>query len=137
MQRLYEKTGVMGKKGKAAVLVAGVGTGFGTGYRAGKKEAETGEKESVASKLLPGAVVLTPNTPALVSEAAASKRGIKLMKEAGASKNVIKHAKRGYTYSYGTYALAPAIALTASYGSHALGKLAGKAVKKHKEKKDK
>ena len=55
----------------------------------------------------------------LVSEAAASRKGIKLLKQNGASKKVIKDAKTNLSGAFGTYATQ--VAANAGVGQIAKG----------------
>lgn len=70
---------------------------------------ERGEEERKILKHSGWATPLVTYSPTLVSEAAASKKGLKLLKKAGASKELMKASKKNLGAAFGTYATAAAI----------------------------
>ena len=123
------------KPGRAA----SVGIGFVSGYNAEKKK-EKGEKESAINKLSPGAVAISSELPVIISEAAASRRGIKELKNLGASKGYLRYAKKAYRHGLGTYLTVGALTnLGLAYGSRETGTIARRLknkIAKNKKKDD-
>lgn len=125
-----------GKFGISAGTIVGGVTGYKSGLKAAKLEAE-GKKEKtwdkVKSVVIPAAMV----SPVLISEAAASRHGIKLLKEAGASKEALKTAKRSLGKAWGSYAAMGSTGAITGAGSRAVGKAVGrKRYEKKKEEED-
>ena len=111
--------------------LAGLTTGIISGIKA-EKAKQRGEKESKLNRLAPIAVPLALSTPLFIAEGAASKKGLKLLKESGASDALIKDAKRRLGAAYSSY--------LAKAGKNALsgefGRVIGKGYVKVKSKKD-
>lgn len=77
--------------------------GKASGKSKARKE-EAGEKENKVGKAAPIAAPLLVSTPGLVSEAAASRKGLKMLKESGASKEMMKKSNKALGHAFGTYA---------------------------------
>lgn len=111
--------------------LAGLTTGIASGIRA-EKAKQKGEKESKLNRLAPVTVPLALSAPLLIAEGAASKKGLKLLKESGASDALMKDAKGRLGAAYSTY--------LAKAGKNALsgevGRVIGKGYVKVKSKKD-
>lgn len=115
--KAYLKTG--GSIGGATIPgLAGIASGIYSGKAKAKREKE-GKKEGKISKHSGWAVPVALSAPMLVSEAAASRKGIKLLKQSGASKKVIKDAKKNLSGAFGTYATQ--VAANAGVGQIAKG----------------
>ena len=98
----------------------GITSGLLSGIKAGRDE-KKGKKESVLNKLAPYAVPLAYKSPTLVSEFEASRQGMKLLKQAGASKGYRKAAGKTMGAAFGTYA-----STLAAYGARQVGKVIGR-----------
>lgn len=117
--RHYFKEKGAGKIGKAAhkgykytggalshMAVSPVSAHF-AGKASGKSKARKEENEEKESKLGKAAPIATPllvSTPGLVSEAAASRKGMKMLRKAGASKEMLKKSNKTLGHAFGTYA---------------------------------
>ena len=77
--------------------------GYKSGVKAQKLKAE-GKKESAWNKHRAWAVPVAMAAPMLVAEAAASKKGLNLMKSHGANKELLKASKKRLGSAWGTYA---------------------------------
>ena len=101
--KIYEKTGGSLVNGYIAPAATGVTAGIITGKRKARKE-DKGEKESIVNKHASWVAPIIASSPMLISEAAASRHGIKSLKEAGASKEYIKGARKSLGTAFGIYA---------------------------------
>lgn len=106
----------------------GVGllTGFASGYNQTKNDDDSKVKKLAA---------YTPtmiNAPMILEEADASRRGLKLMRNAGASKAQLMAGRKSLGLALGTYMIRPA----AQIGMTAVGRVAGKTVGKMAKKKE-
>ena len=110
--------------------------GLASGINAGRKEAK-GEKEGIVSKtsiLAPLAI----KTPQLVSEFEASRQGMKMLKNASASKKYRKLAGKSLASMLGTYAADALTPVALGYGARQVGRLIGKKIGREElEKKNK
>lgn len=113
----------------------GITSGLLSGIKAGRDE-KKGKKESVLNKLAPYAVPLAYKSPTLVSEFEASRQGMKLLKQAGASKGYRKAAGKTLGAAFGTYASTLAAPLLAAYGARQVGKVVGRNTVRNNKKKD-
>ena len=105
----------LGTKNHANLTIAsGAAAGVASGINKARKEAK-GEKESTANKLSPALTSLAVSAPMLVAEAAASKHGMKLIKNAGATRRYQKAARKDMIKAWGTYAGVPAISTGLGY----------------------
>lgn len=86
------------KNGKTISFVNGIHSGIKA-----EKAKQEGKKESKWNRAKSIAVPLAITAPMLVSEAAASKKGIELLKNSGASKELLKESKKRLAEAYGTY----------------------------------
>lgn len=77
--------------------------GYKSGVKAQKLKAE-GKKESAWNKHRAWAVPVAMVAPMLVAEAAASKKGLNIMKSHGANKELLKASKKRLGSAWGTYA---------------------------------
>lgn len=81
--------------------------GVVAGIRSGRKKAEAekeGKEESKLNRHSAWGTSLAVQTPGLISEAAASKYGLNVLKKAGASKKYLKASKKNLLGAFGTYA---------------------------------
>lgn len=108
------------------------------GYHSGiksEKDKEKGKKETVWNKVrsvaVPGALV----APQLIAEGSASVKGLKLMKEAGASKELINDARGDLASAFGTYAVRALLPIAAGYAGRLVGKGVARLKRKRKDKK--
>ena len=95
------------------------------GYKTEKKRSE-GRKTSLWEKAAPVAIPVAAVSPLLIAEGAASLKGLKMMKEAGASKELLKQSKKRLGNAWGTYAAGSLKPLFAS----GAGGMAGRALAK-------
>ena len=100
--KLYDKMGGSLRSASYAPITASI-AGKITGKRKARKE-EEGEKESAINKHAAWVAPIVTTSPMLVSEIAASRHGIKSLKESGASKNYIKNSRKNLGKAFGTYA---------------------------------
>lgn len=134
--KAYKKLGGMASFTRHSPLAA-VGAGVTSGVVKAKKE-EKGKKEGKLNKVLPYLAPTAVTAPGLVSEVAASHKGLKMLKEAGATKKDLRAARKnlaGAALSYGTIA-----AMNAGLGGiskHVAYKATKKVEEKKKEKKNK
>ena len=87
---------------------AGYAAGRASGKRAAKAEIE-GKKESKLNRHLSWAAPLAVQGSGLIAEAAASRKGIKMMKASGASKEMIRKAKKNLGAAWATYGASAAM----------------------------
>ena len=99
--------------------------GARSGYKTEKKRSE-GRKTSFWEKAAPVAIPVAAVSPLLIAEGAASLKGLKMMKEAGASKELLKQSKRRLGDAWGTYAAGSLKPLFAS----GAGAMSGRALAK-------
>ncbi len=106
---------LLSQKRVAGVLAAA------NGYSLGRKVAENEGKQTktdVARRLMPAALV----APVILSEAAASRRGLKMLKAAGASSATMSKARRSLGGALGTYVGEGLVTTAIGEGSYHLGK---------------
>lgn len=106
------------------------------GKKAARAEAE-GKKTSTWNKIGSAVVPLALSTPVLVSEAAASRKGLQLLKEAGASKKTLELSKGQLKNAYNTYLANSAAQAVGGLVTRQLGKAHELKKIRKKEKKDK
>ena len=130
--KLY-RIGSLGMTGAGSVA-SGV-IGYKSGLKAAKLESE-GKKEKTWDKIKSVAIPAAMVAPVLVAEGAASRHGIKLLKEAGASKEALKGAKKNLGKAWGTYAAKGAVPVVTGAGARAIGKSVGRERYGKKEEED-
>lgn len=112
---------------------------FANGYQSGKiakRKEDKGEKEGTFNKIRTAALPTAAAAPMLVTEADASIQGMKMLKKAGASKALRRHAGKTLLGAGLTYAGIAGAGIGAGYLGRAVGKRAeAKKLKKEKEKK--
>ena len=122
-----------------AASPAGAFVGGGLGFKSGLKKAKlesVGEKESKFNRIQ-GLTPAIISTPMLISEAAASRKGLQLLKKAGASKESLAAAKKNLTNAWKTYGGVTLGSTAISEGSRGIGYGAGKiAYRKNRKNKD-
>lgn len=109
------------------------------GFRRGKNSVYTDEdgkikirrRKALKSAAVSGIMV----APLLGAEAAASVKGLRTMKKLGASKELLKAARRDLGNAYGTYATWAAKPVMSELGGHGIGVAYGVAREKSKNKK--
>jgi hypothetical protein len=99
-------------------------TGVVSGYRGAKQKDETG-KESILNKVAPYSVSLA-STPLLSSEAAASIKGLKLLKKYGADKATMSKARNSLLLNGSTYLTGALVPIATAKVGREVGKLAYK-----------
>ena len=124
----------LGTSNKANVLYAA--SGFKNGLKSAKAKAE-GKKEKTWDKIKSVAVPALVSAPMLITEASATGKGLKMLKNAGASKESMKQAKKALGAAYGAYALQAGGSIASGYTGRLLGKAVGKKKYKNKEEKNK
>ena len=119
------------KHSTAASSIHG-GAGFAAGLYNGSREDKKDESKALkwGTRILPTAAY----APILLYEGAASIKGHKLLKEIGLSKKARKLADKHNLLAFGTYTTTPLRYTVDNEIGYQLGKLAGKQVKKHKNK---
>lgn len=96
--------------------------------------ARKGKKEGLISKHSSWAVPVLMNTPTLINEAVASRKGYKVLKDAGATKDQLKNARNTMIGAYGSYASKTIGDVGVGLVSRGLGKLTEKAYYKLKDR---
>ena len=124
----------LGTSNKANVLYAA--SGFKNGLKSAKAKAE-GKKEKTWDKIKSVAVPALVSAPLLITEASATGKGLKMLKNAGASKESMKQAKKALGAAYGTYALRAGGSIASGYAGRLIGKAVGKKKYKNKNKEEK
>lgn len=127
--------------GKTGETVKNIGNGIlaADGFRRGKNSVYTDEDGKIRinkSKALKSAAVSgLMVAPLLGAEAAASIKGLRAMKKLGASKELLKSARRDLGNAYGTYATVAAKPVMSELGGHGIGVAYGVTREKSKNKK--
>ena len=85
-----------------AVGLAEFANGLDSGLRAERNKSQ-GKKQSTFNKIKPYILPIALGTPALVREGMASAKGLKLMKESGASKKLINDSRKHLIRAGATY----------------------------------
>jgi hypothetical protein len=124
------KMGTMGLTGSAVYGAHG----YANGLKAAKMESE-GKKESFGHRIKATGLPALVAAPILITEGAATGKGLKLLKQAGASKRAMKTARKTLGNAYGTYASIAAGNVAAGEGGRLVGKAVGK--KRYKKEKEK
>lgn len=121
-------------KGGVGSVVSGL-TGLAAGYESAKEKEK--ENKNMARLITAGslAVPVLGHAPELGREIAASSKGMKYLKKAGASKEQLKRSRKSMAYALGTYGVGLGKNLIINGG----GQLVGRGVYKlsHKKKNDK
>lgn len=103
----------------------GLVNGFLTGMAAGSIEEarkNRGKKENKIIRHSSWGIPVAAAIPTLVAEGMASRKGLKILKQSGASKEYLKKSRKNLARAWGTYATSTA----ASAGSGEVGRVAGK-----------
>ena len=108
--------------------------GYASGLKAAKMESE-GKKESFGHRIKAAGLPALVAAPMLIAEGAATGKGLKFLKQAGASKGAMKTARKSLGNAYGTYASLAAGNVVAGEGGRLVGKAVGK--KRYKKEKEK
>ena len=106
--------------------------GARSGYKTEKKRSE-GKNVSLWDKTKPFVMPAAIVSPIVIAEGAASLKGLKMMKEAGASKELLKQSKKRLRNAWGTYAAGSLKPITASTA----GAISGRALAKMRNKNNK
>lgn len=106
------------------------GLGLVNGFASGFKEGKTGEKDKKGA-IISYAIPTALNTPMLLEEADASRRGIKMLKASGMKGKSLKDAKKSLAYGFGTYAIRPAAQIAMTGVGRVSGKVVGRLSKKN------
>lgn len=117
-----------------AALPTSATTGLLSGINS-ERLARKGKKEGLISKHSSWAVPVLMNTPILINEAVASRKGYKVLKDAGATKDQLKNARNTMIGAYGSYASRTIGDVGVGLVSRGVGKLAGKSYYKLKDRK--
>ena len=127
---------IQGKTRNSKIVKSSGALGLAAGFASGYHEGKNGESSTI-SKIAPYLIPATLNAPHLIEEADASRRGIKMLKEAGASKPQLKNSKKSLACAFGTYAIQPAAQLAMTGVGRIAGKIVGKAKRRKQEKEEK
>ena len=106
--KAYFKTGGSKLNVRRLQPVAAISAGTMSGWQAAKLEAE-GKKQSKLDRHAGWAMPAALSAPVLVSEGLASRKGLKFLKNSGASRELRRAARKELTGAWGTYAGASAI----------------------------
>lgn len=122
----------------SSMAMSKLGSGLSAlhGFKSGQKTVRnkrSGKKDSTWNKVKSVAVPAALVAPVLIAEGAASIKGYKMMKAAGASKELLKQSRGRLGKAFGTYALPASKPIIAGQ----LGREAGKTYEKSKEPKNK
>lgn len=128
--KLYKALG--SNKTSKRARMAGIVSGYMSGANAAKKEAK-GEKESKLSRHSSWATPVAMSAPMLVAEAAASYKGKKLLRNAGASKQLRRQATKDLTSAWGTYATGTLANAGIAEAARGIGYSVNRKKKKEKE----
>lgn len=121
------------KVGEAGFL----GAGIIHGVKSAKREEEGDLKKARIERrkgIIRSAIIVSPR---LISEAAASRKGMKYLKESGASKDTLKQSRKVLGNAFGTYASQALKPVALEAGGTAIGYGAHKLISKSKKKKEK
>jgi len=121
--------------GKVGSNIGSFGAGFASGFKSAKDKDETG-KSSVLTNLAGYAAPTLLAAPRLIDEGAASIKGMKLLKKAGANDKLIKNARKGLGFAFGSYVVDSATPFLSAAGGRVAGKIAYKLKKKKSKKKE-
>lgn len=130
--------------GKAKKIVKGArytaeGALIGGGFRRGKNSVTTDENGNIKinhkKALKSAAIGGTIAAPLLIAEGAASRQGLQMMREAGASKELMKQSRKILGNAFGTYASKAIHPVMSELGGHELGVAYGIHREKKKSKK--
>ena len=124
--------GIEGKLRDSKLLKRSGAIGLASGFASGYNQTKNSD-DSTIKKIGTYVPIIAINTPVLVEEADASRRGLKLMKKAGATKAQLKASRKTLGYALGTYAISPVAQLAMTGVGRVAGKVAGKQSKKNKE----
>lgn len=119
---------------KLAMSPLGTGLSAIHGFKAGQKTVKNkraGKKDSTWNKVRAAAIPAAMVAPVLIAEGSASLKGLKMMKNAGASKELMKQSRKRLAQAYGTYASKSASPVIAGQ----LGREVGKVYEKSKDPK--
>ena len=114
-------------RNKYTPMASGI-IGFKHGIEAERMKKE-GKEESTLHRVAPTAASALISAPILISEAAASTRGHRMLRNSGASEELLKEAKRTLGKAWGTYGLRAAAPVVTSEG----GRLAGKIYERNRK----
>lgn len=117
-------------------LIGSAVLGLGIGYKNEKKK-QKGKKLNTWDKVEASAIPAALVAPLLISEGAASIKGYKMMKKAGASKELLKQSRKRLGSAFGTYAGQASKPILLSEGGKFIGKSVAKIEKEDSETSDK
>lgn len=112
------------------------GVGFANGLNAERKK-QRGEERNIYNKIGSAAIPLALISPRIMKEAAASKKGLKMMKELGASKELIDQSKKKLGRALNTYTTSSSAPVVSSVLGDVSGRVYGKLTKEKKKKEEK
>ena len=115
-----------GSKLQKNIGAIGLASGFASGYNQTKND-----DNSTIKKVGAYVPVVAINAPVLIEEADASRRGLRLMKNAGASKTQLGRSRKSLAYALGSYAIRPAAQIAMTGVGRVAGKVAGRLSKKN------
>ena len=112
-----------------------LGDGIRRGIKSSKQEEHGDTKKAKRTRRNALLISGLSAAPTLIKEASASRKGIKYLKEAGASKRMLKNSRRELRHAFGTYASNIGIPISLEVGGTAIGYGAHKLISKSKNKK--
>lgn len=104
----------------------------GVGFYQGLKAGRDGEDKEHLAKTIATSSLL--ESPTLVSEAMASRKGLQLLKQAGATKKQLKASRKSLGLAFGTYAVGAAGSVIKDLGMYGAGRVIGKHTKNDKRR---
>ena len=117
---------------RGALFAAGIKHGYSSSNKKEKNDLVGARREGWKG-IRRGALI---SAPVLIQEAAASRKGIKYLREAGATEEQIKHSKKSLAGAFGTYVSAGLAPIIIEAGGTLTG-MGIHALKRHLEKKKK
>ena len=111
----------LGKTIRGGIFINGVHSGYKK-----EKDKKEGKKTGIVTKTKSIALPAALMSPLLIAEASASRKGYKMLKKSGASKEFLKAARKRYRNAYGTYVASSTSPVLAGVSGELVGRGLGK-----------
>lgn len=111
----------LGKTIRGGIFINGVHSGYKK-----EKNKKEGKKTGIVTKTKSVALPAALMSPLLIAEASASRKGYKMLKKSGASKEFLKAARKRYRNAYGTYVASSTSPVLAGVSGELVGRGLGK-----------